>query len=423
MMEDPITGPPKQKRDFIVTTIVVIIVALLLVLVIPLIGNKVNQKLPPGTVHIVSSVTIELNNSQPEPTPANFDQLIKVPFVRYYSYLNSQVSNVRFFSSSNLSPTSELYAWLEDNDSNLSASSNVWVNLCGTIIPAYGSVHIYMAFATKNTTCDSHWGLAPGLTQNYSQFDNGVYVFPFYDNFAGKSLDSKFSGVSGGSGGFSVNDGLILSYPSFSYAGIITQKKYPYPEVVEAYDNVVDQLATGGAEVFESLNDTLAFQMDYYGGGFVGAYERSSDEVQESLKVVGPNGVMNIISPIIKSANPAIRGIEWENTGAIYGLANDAYTQGLSSNSTTWSISNYYLGIFMGCSGDTSGMTSVTWLRARFPPPNNIMPTTSFLIQIENGSSVSPLFHTCMLPGSQASLMIFEPHIWYDATKQALYEH
>ena len=75
--------------------------------------------------------------------------------------------------------------------------------------------------------------------------------------------------------------------------------------------------------------------------------------------------------------NHYIRGIEWYSTGHEYGLINDKYLNTLTSPDSTWQMSNYYFGLNFGTGGATEGSSHISWVRAREPPPNNVMPGTS----------------------------------------------
>ena len=131
-------------------------------------------------------VTISINNYQSLSTSKNFQMLIKVDWLLYENYLNSVCSNVRFYNSTEAIGKTSGYgvlpAWIETNDSNTATSSNVWINLSGTIIPANGQVNIYMAFLSKSTSWNSYLGLNPLLSSTYGQNDNGQYVFLYYNN-------------------------------------------------------------------------------------------------------------------------------------------------------------------------------------------------------------------------------------------------
>ena len=84
-------------------------------------------------------VPFVLTNSQNSATSDNFQQLIKIDWSKYASYINANVSNVRFYSSAEFTEASELYAWIETNNSTNAKSSNVWMNLANNTVPALHS--------------------------------------------------------------------------------------------------------------------------------------------------------------------------------------------------------------------------------------------------------------------------------------------
>jgi hypothetical protein len=53
----------------------------------------------------------------------------------------------------------------------------------------------YMSATNKNISMFNNFttGEAPNLSASYGQYDNGKYVFNFYDNFAGNTLDSQWN--------------------------------------------------------------------------------------------------------------------------------------------------------------------------------------------------------------------------------------
>ena len=171
-----------------------------------------------------SYVTITLTNSQTIATPVNFQQLLKIDWSTYATELNANVSNVRFYNSTSFSSSTELSGWIEDNNTTTATSSNVWVNLSGTIVPASGTATIYMAFLPTTSSWSSHWGLAPQLSTKYGEFDNGVKVFIGYQNFSGTTLPSSWASTGGT---VTVNNGLtvpagdvassVISYPMNGY--------------------------------------------------------------------------------------------------------------------------------------------------------------------------------------------------------------
>ncbi len=165
-----------------------------------------------ATTTPLTSDAILLSNSQSTPTSTNFDQLLKMDWTNYANDLNSNVSNVRFYGSSSLSPSSELYAWMENNNTTSATSSNVWVNLSNVIVPADGSTNIYVAFLPKTSSWSSHWGLAPQLSTTYGQFDNGANVFgkSNYTNFSNLSDANNFLDMGAVTSSYTFSNGIIF---------------------------------------------------------------------------------------------------------------------------------------------------------------------------------------------------------------------
>ncbi|MEM3277624.1 MAG: hypothetical protein QW258_01180, partial [Thermoplasmata archaeon] len=176
-----------------------ITIVLILIVVIPtdsksdvVISNRYNvstSSLSPSIVYnnsTITYVTITIDNNQLVSTLNNFQMLIKVDWLEYKNYLNSYCSNIRFYNSTTAIGRTSGYevlpAWIETNDTNNANSSNVWINMKGTTIPASGSVNIYMAFLPKTVSWNSYLGLNPMLSATYGQYDNGKYVFLYYNN-------------------------------------------------------------------------------------------------------------------------------------------------------------------------------------------------------------------------------------------------
>lgn len=189
----------------VAVALVIVLIAIFLVAYNPLNLGKNSV----GTI-----VTITLTNSEPEPTPANFDQLVQIPFIEYRSYLNPDISNIRFYNSTSIYADQELPAWLMNNQSVNFNSSDVWINLKGTTVPAHGHTDIYMVIYPENLSWGTHWGLAPALSQTYGQHDNGPEVFQNgYWNFANSANSSGWNLINS-----SAKNGLFLNSFDFGRA-------------------------------------------------------------------------------------------------------------------------------------------------------------------------------------------------------------
>ncbi len=137
-------------------------------------------------------VPITLTNSQGSATGTNFQQMITVNSSTYSSYESGGLQNVEFSTGPSGTGT-VLQAWIESGNTNGSTSTVYWINLGSSIIPANGTLTIYMNFMQSNIMSSSGpTGEAPQLTGTYAQLDNGANVFGYYTNFHGSSLPAKF---------------------------------------------------------------------------------------------------------------------------------------------------------------------------------------------------------------------------------------
>ncbi len=323
-----------------------------------------------------SYVTITLTNSQTTATSVNFQQLLKIDWSTYATELNANVSNVRFYNSTLFSSSTELSGWIEDNNTTTATSSNVWVNLSGTIVPASGSATIYMTFLPTTASWSSHWGLAPQLSTKYGQFDNGAKVFEFYDNFSGTTLASDWTvstvdsapaptvdnGISfgAGTGGTGLpgqvmyNNAHTFSLPgNFIFDASITQ-------VTTATSNQAGIAIWGqtpvasSGEIDNTVASTIEPALNYR------LFNVNSAGTLNSVNVAttADSGIMSVLFPSTSVTDMQI------NYGSL--IAN---TVDVPSASTS-----YYFGFTI----QSSVTMSVQWIDVRLYPPNGVMPVASF---------------------------------------------
>ena len=141
------------------------------------------------------SISVTVTNSQPIATQAPFDQFLNITESQMASVLGSslasqlwqQAMSYHFLNLLFTLNGKPLYAWIQWYTSSWVA---VWVKLPNGI-PASSSVTINIHFT--NSIQYPYTGIAPQLTPTYGQYDNGEYVFLFYDNFAGTSLNTSKS--------------------------------------------------------------------------------------------------------------------------------------------------------------------------------------------------------------------------------------
>ena len=146
----------------------------------------------PSIPNAVYCVPITLSNTQTSATSTGLQEMLNVDWNSYSSLLANPVTNINFVNSFG----SPLYSWIENGTSNTATNSIVWVNLGSNIIPASGSITIFLViYATGSNQLSSsgYTGECPTCTGTYGQYDNGPLVFTYYDNFNGTSLSSAWT--------------------------------------------------------------------------------------------------------------------------------------------------------------------------------------------------------------------------------------
>ena len=345
-------------------------------------------------------VPIKITNSQSTPTPVNFTQLLKIDWSKYASHLNSNVSNVRLYSSTSLIPTNELYAWIQDNNTNTSTSSDVWVNLGNNTIPAGGSITIAMIFLPTSASWSKHWGLAPQLSSTYAEFDNGNYVFPFYADFKGTTLNtSKWQEVTDQGAAVSNSNGMTIGVYGNSYGNLLSKQTYSYPLIVEG--DYIPFYGSATSVIGPGETTTNSTSGTPYGAGTDSGYYFGFGNSSGSLGLVeisSSGSLTQLTTHTFSTDVSVIGGFSWQNTGNEYGYVNNAIIT-TSTNTGTTIPSHYYL--FAGGAGNgnsNNGAVEIKWYFARLPPPNNVMPSATFgNLSALSGTTVSFVEHNLPL--------------------------
>ena len=247
------------------------------------------------------------------------------------------------------------------------SNAYIWIKI-PTSIPANSSITIYMF--VRNSIQYPYTGIAPYLTSTYGQYDNGNNVFNIYQNFAGTSLPSGWTVVSGTSGtDYVVNNGLQLKTTNAFIEG---------PNVTQNF----------------ILEGYFQFISDAYNGWDFGVYSSSSSAYGMHPDGGGTNTwastwyYNNGYTQISGSGHPVGTGYYyiWQiinNAGSItINFDNPSYTT-LYNASFTNSLSNAPIALgkrFDGNSADQSLNVIFYWIRVRAYPPNGVMP--SFSIQL-----------------------------------------
>jgi len=347
-------------------------------------------------------VNLTLFNDQYQSTPSPFQQKIVItssdPFWEYINTAKGTFGqNIEFlYNNNNILPS-----WLE-NYTNTSATW--WVSIPNGI-KAKSSITIQMAIYPKNTnlfgTTSSGKiivGEAPQLSPVYGEYDSGFSVFPFYDDFAGSSLSSKWTEFDTGpappgpappgpapppAGTISVNNGLIISPsppppPAGNYVGV-----YASVTPITSTGMVLETLVQPeGSNPSQNYNDYSTFLG--YGTtpssiapsyGFSGNFWGYGNN--ESFIAMWSNNYYYYLSQAYDGAtqgNVYLTSFAWTSAGNLY--VSDSNGAVLTNTSTAYSISSVSQ-VVISATAAWSGTTQykVYWVRIRAYPPNGVMPS------------------------------------------------
>jgi phospholipase C len=318
----------------------------------------------------VRVVAVNIHNQLPVQVPSGFQFRLVVNSSKYKQYETGNLDNVVFVYQNGSAATS----WLESNNTNTSTSTTYWVKLASSIA-TNTNASIYMVFTniSSNDFNNVTTGEAPELSAKYAQYDNGNYVFNFYDNFRGTTLSRKWL-----AGNVIVNNGLIIvgGKPSNN---IETSQNFSQSNLTEFYGGFANQ-TSGGATGF-----------NLYGFG------QASGSV---IKNTTENGI-NVVSAYSNSKTNAIMRTDYlgtitnNQTNVIIstGIKTIVYGVGYGGNVLSF-FANYNaikkyrltaaqapvmpLPIVFSTSISSSGRFTAYWVRDRAYVANGIMPSVQF---------------------------------------------
>jgi hypothetical protein len=318
-----------------------------------------------STISTIAYLAVTLTNSQSSATPTDFQQMIVVNSSKYSAYISSTWSNVEFTTSPNGAGT-PLDAWIETNASNTAKYTIVWVNLGSSTVGANSNFVIYMNFMpTPVLSSLGPTGEAPQLSSTYGQYDDGGKVFITYGNFAGTTVSSNYTQVTGGTGAISQNNGITLGVSGgSSYAAIISNTGVsPSQTITEGDIFTWGNGETGGIGLMTSVSASAP--MYYFGIALAQGYAGSG---------WASGGLTSIAKDYIYCLGE--NGLAWLSTSSQewYGC----YSPYTTSASYLSIPSTVYPTIGMwNYTGYTSSI-EFEWLRTRYYPPNGVMPSVSF---------------------------------------------
>jgi len=297
--------------------------------------------------------SIKLTNTQNVDTPSPFQQMLQLSVSQLQGYtpiLASDFHNVRFVYNGTGIP-----AWLESISNGV---ATIWVKLPASI-PANSSITIDMEVDPSLNFDGNYWGEAPQLSPIYAQYDNGMNVFPFYDNFAGTALKSSWSAFTSSNnavvGTITVNNGLTLSGGTYWW-GIKNTYTVPLPSVLEYYG---EQTQSGGYGPAIGTYTGVLFEQRTPGSNW-GIEPTSSG--MPNLGVYSGYSAYN--TWYLVSGN--------YNSGA-EALITDYTTTQVTATYSVGS-SNLTLDVY---GSPTNGV--IQWTRVRAYPPNGVIPTVEVI--------------------------------------------
>lgn len=349
----------------------------------------------PSGVLYYRNVTV--SNPQGKAISSSYDQLVVIDSKSMSRYESSDLQNVEWFTFFG----EIIQSWIQSGDSRTSTDTVYWLKM-PLELPSNSTVEIFIGFASTGTnlfkTDSGREGVAPELTSQYAQYDNGATVFPFYDNFAGTTLNTNtWQTLSSGSPNFSVDNGFRARIPVYTKFALVTQENYSYPLIFES-DVVSWSIYTGIPEVWGPGETVNLDQPAGHGSwGFPNMYatvfNSNGNSQGDGIIVVNSSKVLSGIGgplPFV-SVTGGIIGMEWQYTGLECALLNDYYPSEFDDlTDSTNTIGNYYLvALFLGSGPSGSGQESIQWVRARSPLPDNVMPYYSLSSSVHSSSSVN----------------------------------
>ena len=322
---------------------------------------RVRSTPPSGVMPAVTFGTLVT----PAATPATFQQMINVSTDYSSSGEGANLQNVEFTTNAPASASGNvpLYSWCESGCTS-SSTSKWWVKLTSSI-NANSNTIIYMNFMPGNvmSSSSSYTGEAPQLSPTYAQYDNGVDVFSFYNDFSGSSTPSGWQK----SGTVTINNGATL--PGSDAENLVTTSAtygLDSNKILDWYGSLGAFQDANGAQV----GGYLSTGTTNCAGQTVGASNGASTS---SYALAECNGGY---SSALYSVNPA------SNSANVWTV----YWPSASTASSWWNYGNEItydgggnipssnLGIGFWNNAGTVAVFA-QWIRQRAYPPNGAMPS------------------------------------------------
>ncbi len=364
-------------------------------------------------------IPIRITNSQNSPTSAPFDQAVTVDSAEFSRYENANLSNIRFFYKNGTIVPSWLEGSYKSSFSNASTRTLYWLKLQNGI-GAGQTIYVYMGFGptgsmmfnSNNTGADPY-----GFSSSYPiySYDDGSKIFPFYDNFAGNTLDSNWTAINGSGKetrqGYYVDNGLYQNQSSGAEVSIYTGNMFHYGQIVdfggsipsryalpsgppyycgvgegtnkEGFFNAAnafsDNVLTNGQAILMGYGVQEQSSLGCSGGGYDGKWLYDSELASNNL----------FEAP---SASSILFGSNNET-----GISSNA-TAYLGSYNLNYAFQTANVAIINSAEGELLGLQMVNlasgylhWVRIRNSPPDGIMPNVTIASIPTNLSFSNPI--------------------------------
>lgn len=253
-----------------------------------------------------------------------YQQKLVVDSATFAPWETANLTNIFWTYASN---GTNIPAWLE-NGTTSSSIATIWYLSLASIAKSPAFVVVDEDFASTSTTtfCKTcATGEAPNWTATYGAYDNGLVVFPMYDNFAGTSLNTYNWVSSFVTGSATINNGLTTTSTQTGHG------TRPLCGLIAAHQNIsgsFDQQAQIGAggygfskqvglfttfnstnvcsASFDILSEIDLSRQDYTPSNIYGIFSHTS---------AGNNYAVNTVTLHSKISAPYLMGLDQANDG------------------------------------------------------------------------------------------------------------
>ena len=344
-------------------------------------GNDPNVTVPSG---VVVYVPVTLTNSQSSAVSNGTQVKISMNWNTYSTYLDNPVDNYVFFNSAG----TKLNSWLESGTNNTATAAVLWLKL-DSGITAHGSYTVYLGFTAKGTSIlgsAAATGVAPNLNAvyagaTYGSLDNGANVFAFYDNFAGASLNAKWTPWNTSQGTVSVNNGVTITHTAATsstgafgiFAGFApTTTQQGAGIATETYFNVVN--LASGYRIFDGYGMTGGGNAET--NGYLAKFNANSNtRIAVSREAAGAETILKTNADTLTVGNNYQGNLVWQGNNLIAANLTDAVST--NATDTTYNLSSMTQ-VSLADGGSQNTAYTTYWVRIRQAPPVNTMPSATF---------------------------------------------